>query len=69
MTLSHEQQREREVLVCQLLANGKTRKEVAHEIDMHKITVHKIVAALKARHGVSTDAGLVVKLMKEGWIR
>lgn len=69
MTLLHESRRDRELTVCQMIANGMTRKEVAGKINRTRSLIDKIVADLMAKHKTSTEAGLIAKLIREGLLK
>jgi DNA-binding NarL/FixJ family response regulator len=51
--------------IIQLLAEGKTVKEVAHSIGLKKRTVHDRIQNLKRKFGAKSIAQLVVKFKTE----
>lgn len=67
--IEHDAKLKRELSICQKLANGMTRIEIAKAMNRTRSTVDQIMVAMMRRHNVITETALIAKLMKEGWVK
>ena len=56
-----------ERLVCEMLAEGLNRKQIALRLDVRETTVHKYAAQLWRDTGFESQAELAVKWWRDGW--
>lgn len=59
----------RELQIVAAVLNGKTNKEIAHELDIASKTVEWHLARVFARMNVSSRAELAVRAERGGWLR
>lgn len=57
-----------EMIIVQMLANDKPRKQIADELGVSLVTMWKRLNAARARTGVMTNPALVAKAIREKWI-
>lgn len=66
--MTHAEKRDRGLTICQMLADGKTRKQIAEHMGRTRATVDQSIATMIQKHNVTTETGLISKLMREGII-
>jgi DNA-binding NarL/FixJ family response regulator len=59
----------RELQIVAAVLNGKTNKEIAHELDIASKTVEWHLARVFARMNVSSRAELAVRAERGGWLQ